>query len=182
MLIAIWLPAGAYKWSVKILPTLDVVHLKIAWPSTFTAENICNYYRYTAHGRESVTPDKDVTLREGAFKKELAKRVAKEGKTFWEHMYIKLDIKCMNEEPEVNFREYKTRSDDLGSRFKNVAFKYADRYMVIDCKVPSASFARKTFQPAMLLDADEESIGELSDDSGSVPIFGPRHLRPANLG
>ena len=77
--------------------------------------------------------------------------------------------------------EYKTKSDDLGSRFKNVAFKYIDRYMVIDCKVPSASFARKTFQLAMLLDADEELDGELSDDSGSVPIFGPRHVRPAHL-
>ena len=57
----------------------------------------------------------------------------------------------VNEDPEVNFREFKAYINDLGSHYKDLDIVLYDQYMVIDMKAPSASFARKSCSKALFM-------------------------------
>ena len=42
--VIIWMPASAYKWFVKLLPSLHKIHVKLCWPKTLTSVNVCQAF------------------------------------------------------------------------------------------------------------------------------------------
>ena len=89
-------------------------------------------------------------------------------------MYIKLDETLTNDPLEVNFREYKTEGVDLGPKLtwtKRVGMSFSDRYLVIDCKLPSdAAAGEKPEMKSMLFDATTGEALGLDDDDDATPV------------
>lgn len=152
--VVVWMPSGGYKWSLKLLPCLDKLQIRIWWPKTFTADNVCQYWK----GGSIV----DSNLRSHGIKKAYSAMVKKAATRNVEDFFIDLPQKVEEREPVTDFREFKADFTELGTHYKNLKPNFAlfyDRFMTIDMKVPSTNYSRNNEKShALFIDCDLSSV------------------------
>ena len=136
LVVIIWCLSGGYRWSLKLLPSLDALHLKVAWPRSLTAKKVSSTYKEENPG--------DALLREQAIKEAIAEKMIREGKAIMVDMTISLECVVTEDEPDVSFTEHLGELQELGEQYEGVQnLEVYDRYLIIDMKLPSTSFKKK---------------------------------------
>ena len=65
-------------------------------------------------------------------------------------MEIDLGTKVTEEEPEITWIDRNANTADLGEAYWDVGNVFYDRYLVIDYKIPSSSFKKKSAKRARI--------------------------------